>query len=1043
MRRIPCAVVALVAFSGVTARGETPAEVDFARDVQPLLASRCLECHDKKQQKSGFRLDVRKTAFEGGESGEPAIVPGDADASPLVLRVESQDESDRMPPEGAPLTGEQIALLRKWVASGAKWPDELAGDERDKTKHWAFVPPVRPELPAVKNEVWVRNAIDRFILAKLEQEGLLPSPETDRVTLIRRLSLDLIGLPPTIEEVEAFIHDSSPDAYEKLVDRLLASPHYGERWARHWLDAARYADSDGYEKDKLRWVWFFRDWVINALNKDLPYDQFIIEQLAGDQLPGATQDQLVATGFLRNSMLNEEGGIDPEQFRMEAMFDRMDAIGKSILGITIQCAQCHNHKFDPVTQEDYYRLFAFLNNDHEGNVLVYTPAEQMQRAEMFRQIKEIEGELQHRTPDWQEQLAKWVEKTKSDQPEWTVLEPDEAEGLTGSQRYFLQSDHSLLAQGYAPTHHTHVIHVRSDLTEIRAFRLELLNDPNLPRNGPGRSILGTGALTDIEIEAAPAGEPDKKQKIKIASATADVNPPEAELNPIYDDKSGNRRITGPIAFAIDGKDETAWSHEVDPGRRNLPRKAVFVLEQPIKNPGGTLLTIHLKQYHGGWNSDDNQNNNLGRVRLSITGAENAVADPLPASVRPVLSVPAAERSPGQTAALFSHWRTTVPEWKEANERIEALWKTHPEGHIQLVLLARDNPRNTAMLKRGDFLKPDRKVEPGVPGFLHPLPENAPATRLTFAKWLVDRNSPTAARSLVNRVWQTYFGIGLVSSSEDLGTQAEKPSHPELFDWLAVEFMDRGWSLKDLHRLIVTSATYRQSSQVNDELLARDPYNRLLAHGPRVRVEAEIVRDIALAASGLLTPTVGGPSVFPPLPEFMIQPPVSYGPKIWQTAAGPDRYRRGLYTFRYRSVPYPVLQTFDAPNGDFSCVRRVRSNTPLQALVGLNEPVFVECAQALAAKTLSEGGDCDERRLDYAFRRCLSRQPTADERAELLAFYGKQKERAAEGWLNPWQIAGGEGAAKPTVPKGATPVELAAWTAVSRVLLNLDETITKE
>jgi hypothetical protein len=502
-------------------------------------------------------------------------------------------------------------------------------------------------------------------------------------------------------------------------------------------------------------------------------------------------------------------------------------------------------------------------------------------------------------------------------------------------------------------------------------------------------------------------------------------------------------VTGPIAFAIDGKDETAWSHEVDPGRRNLPRKAVFVLEQPIKNPGGTLLTIELKQYHGGWNSDDNQNNNLGRVRLSVTGAENAVADPLPAAVRPLLSVPAADRPPGQTAALFSHWRTTVPEWKEANERIEAIWKKHPEGHIQLVLLARENPRNTAMLKRGDFLKPDRKVEPGVPGFLHPLPENAPPTRLTFAKWLVDRNSPTAARSLVNRVWQTYFGIGLVSSSEDLGTQAEKPSHPELFDWLAVEFMDRGWSLKDLHRLIVTSATYRQSSQVNDELVARDPYNRLLAHGPRIRVEAEIVRDIALAASGLLTPTVGGPSVFPPLPEFMIQPPVSYGPKIWQTATGPDRYRRGLYTFRYRSVPYPVLQTFDAPNGDFSCVRRVRSNTPLQALVGLNEPVFVECAQALAAKTLSDGGDCDEKRMDYAFRRCLSRQPTAEEKAELLAFYGKQKERAAEGWLNPWQIAGGEGAAKPTVPKGATPVELAAWTAVSRVLLNLDETITKE
>jgi hypothetical protein len=889
----------------------------------------------------------------------------------------------------------------------------------------------------------VRNPIDRFILARLEKEGLCPSPEADRITLLRRLSLDLVGLPPTPAEVDAFLADPDPRAYEKAVERLLASPHYGERWGRHWLDAARYADSDGFEKDKPRFVYFFRDWVIGAFNRDLPYDRFVVEQLAGDLLPGATQDQVVATGFLRNSMINEEGGVDPEQFRMEAMFDRMDAIGKGILGLTIQCAQCHNHKFDPLTQQDYYRLFAFLNNDHEANVAVYTPQEQQRRAEVFRQIHEAEAELRHRDPNWRAKMHAWEETVRGGQPEWVVLRPTVENESTGGQKYQPLEDGSFLCLSYAPTKHTVRLHARTDVQDVTAFRLELLTDPNLPLGGPGRSIKGTGALTEFKVEAAPADDPGKKQQVKFVKATADVNPPETPLDPIFDDKSGKRRVTGPAGFAIDGKDEAAWGTDVGPGRRNQPRKAVFLADKPIRNPKGTLLTFLLTQNHGGWNSDDNQNCNLGRFRLSLTTKPGAEADPLPARVRQLLSVPCDRRSPADEAAIFSYWRTTVPAWKEANDRIEVLWRQHPEGSSQLVLRAREKPRPTSVLKRGDFLKPAAPVTAGVPAFLHPLPPGASTDRLTFARWLVDRRSPTTARALVNRVWQTYFGTGIVETSEDLGTQSPPPSHPELLDWLAVEFMDRGWSMKDLHRLIVTSATYRQSSKVTPEMFARDPGNRLLARGPRFRVEAEVVRDVALAASGLLNPKIGGRSVFPPLPAFLTEPPASYGPKIWPEDKGPERYRRGLYTFRYRSIPYPVLQTFDAPNGDFACVRRVRSNTPLQALMTLNEPVFLDCARALALRTLREGGPTDRDRVVYAFRRCLARPPAAEEAAELLTLLERERQHFAGPGAKAWDLAAADPAHPPRLPDGQTPAALAAWTVVSRVLLNLDETISKE
>jgi mono/diheme cytochrome c family protein len=1042
--------------SAALAADEKP-RVDFARDVRPIFQARCYQCHDGRKHTSGLRLDVRSIALRGGDSGKPAVVPGHSATSALMRRVTSTDKSEAMPPKGQRLSAEQIRLLRAWIDAGAVWPDALAGE--DKAGHWAFRPPVRPPLPAVKDERWPRNAIDRFILARLEKERLRPSPEADRTTLIRRLYLDLIGLPPSIAEVDAFLADRSEAAYEKVVDRLLSSPHYGERWGRHWLDAARYADSDGFEKDKPRQVWFYRDWVIHALNRDLPYDQFIIEQVGGALLafraPSFTfraqsaqrarnvNESSIATGYLRNSMINEEGGIDPEQFRMEAMFDRMDAIGKGVLGLTIQCCQCHNHKYDPMTQAEYYRMFAFLNNAHEATAAAYTPADQMKRAEIFRQVRAAENDLRHRHPDWRRRMYAWEDKVKNDQLEWTVVRPDVDNETDGGQKILPLEDGSFLAQGYAPTKHTLKMAVRTGAKDITAFRLELLTDPTLPLGGPGRSVLGTAALTEFKVQAAPADKPAQRAWVKFVKATADVNPPEAPLASIFDDKSKRRRVTGPVGYAIDGKDETAWGIDIGPGRRNQPRKAVFLADKPIRHPSGTVLTFHLTQNHGGWNSDDNQNHNLGRFRLALTTRPGAAADPLPAKVRALLAVPREKRTPAQKAAVFSYWRTTVPAWKEANDKIDALWRQHPEGTSQLVLRERDRPRDTHVLKRGDFLKPGQVVTPGVPAFLHPLPAGVPLDRLTFARWLVDRRAPTTARALVNRVWQTYFGAGLVATSEDLGTQSEPPSHPELLDWLAVEFMDRGWSLKQLHRLIVSSATYRQSSKVAPGLHAKDPFNRLLARGPRFRVEAEVVRDIALAASGLLNAKVGGRSVFPPLPAFLVVPPASYGPKIWPEDKGPERYRRALYTFRYRSVPYPVLQTFDAPNGDFACVRRARSNTPLQALLTLNEPVFLDCGRALALRALTDGGKGDADRLVYAFRRCLSRPPTADESAELLALLTKEREHFARPGAKPRELAATDAAQPPRLPAGAAPANLAAWTVVARVLLNLDETITKE
>jgi hypothetical protein len=715
-----------------------------------------------------------------------------------------------------------------------------------------------------------------------------------------------------------------------------------------------------------------------------------------------------------------------------------------VLGLTIQCAQCHDHKFDPIRQEDYYRMFAFLNNDHEGSAPVYAPADLMKLADQHRQIGEIEESLRHVTPDWPGKMAQWELTVKASEPRWTMVQPSVDDISTGGQRYLPQADGSLLAQGYAPTKHEVKLTTTVKAPRITAFRLELLTDPNLPLGGPGRSFKGTGALTEFSVEAAGVGSPAKPARVKFATATADFgDAPDTPLEPNFDDRSGKKRVTGPVAFAIDGKDETAWGIDAGPGRRNTARKAVFTLATPIVHAKGAQLVFRLKQNHGGWNSDDLMTNNLGRVRLSYTAARQPAADPLPQAVRDILSIPREQRTTAQTHAVFSFWRTTVAAFKDANDKIEAIARQHPEPSTsQLVLATRRDTRQTHLLRRGDWLKPGKAVRPGVPAALHQLPTQAPPTRLTFARWLVDPKSPTTARAFVNRVWQTYFGTGLVATSEDLGTQSEAPSHPELLDWLAVEFVDHGWKQKDLHRLIVSSAVYRQSSRIEAAQLEKDPYNRLLARGARFRVEGEIVRDISLAISGLLNPAVGGRSVMPPAPDFLFKPPASYAPFPWIEETGPERYRRALYTYRRRTTPFPMLQTFDAPDGAVACVRRARSNTPLQALTLLNEPVSMEAARAFALTIVGEGGKTDAQRVTYAFRRALSRPPTEREQEILVQLIEKQKARVAEGWVNTHALTTGKDGL-PTLPEGVTPAVLAAYTVAARTLLSLDETITKQ
>jgi hypothetical protein len=1034
IRALKLAPLAAILVAGSTLRADVAP--DFVRDIRPILADACFHCHgpDSAQRKGKFRLDLKEEAYRAGKSGKTPIVPGKPEQSELIARITSKSADEVMPPRDSKtqLKGEQIETLKRWVAAGGTYQS-----------HWAFTAPQKSELPAVRDAEWSKNPVDRFIEAKLESEKLSHAPAADRAALLRRLSLDLIGLPPSPKEIDAFIADGSPDAYEKQVDRLLASPHFGEKWARHWLDAARYADSDGYEKDLPRKQHAWRDWVINAFNRDLPYDQFLTEQLAGDLLPNSTQDQKIATGFLRNGMVNEEGAIIAEQFRMEGMFDRMDTIGKSILGLTIQCAQCHSHKFDPLTQEEYYRLMAFVNNDYEAVTWVYSPEQLAQIKKINEGIASLESKIKTEHADWQAKELAWEEQVRANELKWDQLKPIDPEFGGGLSHPQTQPDNSVLTLGFRAGDGDLWLFADTKATNLTGLRLEALTHGDLPFGGPGRSGTGTFAVSEIIVQAQKAGT-DKWEPVKLVNATADFEEKEHSIMPPYKRNDQDNRKLGPASFLVDGKGETAWGADRGTGRRHQDAKAVIQFEKPIGYAEGTKLKITLQFRHSGNDAHGRTNQLLGRFRVSVTSEASPKVDPLPRTVREAIHAAPDKRTPEQQAAVFSFWRSTVPDFKPANDEVEKLWATYPQGETVLNLAQRtpDMTRQTTMLDRGVWDKPAKVVTPGVPAFLHPLAETGgQMNRLTLAHWLTDKKSPTTARVAVNRIWQNMFGVGIVETSEDFGVRASEPSHPQLLDWLAVDYMENGWSTKKLLRTIVTSNTYRASSRVTPELLERDPRNRLLARGPRFRPDAEVVRDNALAIAGVINDRVGGPSFFPPVPDNLFA--VSFIPvDFWATAQGPERYRRSLYMFRRRSIPDPLLQCFDAPNGDFSCARRMRSDTPLAALAGLNEATMVEAAQAMSLRVLRESRRSDADRAAYAFRLCTGRVPKGDEVNEILRLFESQKKRIADGFLNSRELMTGDPAKLPAIPEGATPTDAAAWTIVSRVLLNLDETLTK-
>ncbi len=1001
------------------AAGET--KIQYHRDVLPILSDHCFHCHgvDSASRQGGLRLDQWEHANEGGDSGQPAIVAGDLQTSELITRISGVDEDLVMPPPQAndPLSPKQIDTLKRWVERGAEYQP-----------HWGFQPPRQPSLPT-SDDTPDRHPIDAWVRHQLDLLEMQPADPAPDHVICRRLYLDLIGIPPTPEEVASFRREG----FSATVEKLLNSPRYGEKWARHWLDVARYSDTNGYEKDLRREQWIWRDWVIEALNADMPYDQFVIQQIAGDLLPDATQAEIIATGMLRNSMINEEGAIVPEEFRMAEMFDRLDCVGKAVLGLTTQCAQCHTHKFDPLTHTEYFGMFAFLNNAYEAQSWVYRP-------EQLRKIEQIKGaisatyrQVQQQQPQWQAAVQQWQQEVVAGLPNWQTVRMHDLGAVSGLNHPVALKDDSILMLGHTSADVYFI--GQPHLQGKTGLRLEVLTHGDLPFDGPGRNGVGTWEIFELEVSIRP---PDADwQKLTLVQPTADWSEPERV-------REEGKKKSGPVAFLTDGDRTTGWTADRGVGRRNQPSVAVVQFEQPVDCPEGTEIKVAL---HMGAM--------VGRCRISLTDSPTPGSPPIDYAVQQRL-----QRSPQQWNQqdwdqVFAAWLRTQADFAEAVAAIDEQWAAFPAGWTSVLHLREREPENarpTHLLDRGEWNQPLERVSPHTPEMLHSFaPQQSSAdggndsesepVRLQFARWLVRADSPLAARVAVNRVWQAIFGSGLVATPEDFGTRAPVPEHLELLDWLAVDFMQNGWSQKRLIQQIVTSATYQQDSRMTPERLAEDPDNRLLARGPRFRADAEVVRDIALAASGLLSLEMGGPGVIPPVPQNVLDYNYTY-PSYWKPTEGPQRYRRTVYGFRKRSMPDPATSNFDAPNGDMACVQRVRSNTPLAALTGLNETIFVEAARALAIRILREAGPDDAQRTKHGFLLCTSREPDLQEQAALLEFLTQQRQRLSDGWLNPREVATGNPEQIPELPEGATPQDAAALTLLSRVLLNLDETLTK-
>ena len=1008
-----------------------PARIDYVRDIQPIFQRHCYECHGPSRARARLRLNSPDSILRGGASG-PVITPGKSEESLIVRRLLALDFDDQMPLEADPLPPATIALVRAWIDQGADFGSARTMSTEADQEHWAYVAPRRPKAPAVTNFNWVRNPIDPFVLARLEKEQLQPSPEASKATLLRRVSLDLTGLPPSPSDLDTFLADPSPDAYEKVVDRLLASPHFGERWARPWLDLARYADTNGHEKDNRRAIWKYRDWVISALNQDMPFDRFTIEQIAGDMLPNATIDQRIASGFHRNAMTNEEGGVDPDESMYEVLVDRINTTATTWLGTTLACAQCHNHKYDPFSQKDYFRLLAFFaGSDYESRTSgdgtryleprldLATPDQENSRKQIQADIDALEQTLKKDTPALRQAQRRWELSTLAADRTWVPLAPQGLEATNGVSLQRLP-DNSVLASGPNPSLTSYTLTAQTSLQGITAVRLEALPDPSLPRGGPGRDAYGHFRITGIEIDATPA-RPIGKRPAAIRFTNIKVDDSVYAFTPadlLAGQPTGSARNSG------------AWTINAMRDVVRVPRQAVVVANAPFGYLGGTELTLRIHHLDG------TIGQGVGRFRLSVTTALDPLAGAdVPARLRAVMKVPASDRTKAQAEELATFFRSTTRLLASTRDALTAARKKLVDLQIPSTLVMKERASferpSYELRERGSFTQKGPRMFAGTPSALHPMPDNLPANRLGFARWLVDPDNPLVARVAVNRLWEQIFGRGLVETSEDFGTQGSPPTHPELLDWLASEFMANGWSQKKIIRTIVTSATYRQSSTVSPALLERDPYNRLLARGARFRLDAEAVRDVALAASGLLSTKMYGPSVFP------LQPPgiwnMPYNSDKWTTSSGEDRYRRSLYTFWRRTSPYPAFMTFDATSREYCTVRRVRTNTPLQALTLLNDPASFEAARALARRMTGDASAAPDAIAAHGVKLVLSRQATGAEIARLMQFFEEERRH----------FAGQPAAAAAVAGARDASAELAAWVMVANVLLNLDETVVRE
>lgn len=1011
--------------------------------MKPLFQKHCVDCHGPEKQKAGLRLDTAKSAIQGGDSGA-AITPGDAAKSLLFERITAADEDERMPPKGDPLPPEAIDSISAWIQAGAQGPPDESPDDAPRTRssHWAFQPLLRPALPPARanpgslserdpesNVAGAETAIDRFVRARLRRDSIEPAPEADPSTLIRRLSLDLTGLPPAPDALDAYRNDTAPGAYERLVDRLLASPHFGEHWGRHWLDLARYADSDGYEKDRVRPnAWVYRDWVIDAFNDDMPFDEFTRQQLAGDLLPRGGLAAKVATGFHRNTLTNTEGGVDQEEFRCKANVDRTSTTSTIWLGLTVGCAECHTHKFDPITQREFYQLYAFFDAVQEKDIPAPPPDEwaryQAALADWTSARREIEfARDAYFESDLSDARTAWEARVAATASTWHQAVPVAAHAANGTTLTPLP-DGTVEAGGPSPNTEIYTVEFEVPPWEIAAIRLEPVPAVG-DTAGPGRTGHGNFVLSEF-------------------SAVLIQDAAESPL-PIRSARSDYSQAKYPAENSIDGDRSTGWAIG---GAILDPHAIVFSLEHPARvgeagRSSGARLRLVIDQSHGTMHTID-------RIRVAFSNTPlTETPNPVPVDVIQISAIPVDERTEEQRLRVDEYYRGHVdPTALDFKDQLARHDKRKPSAPTRKArtLAENPNPPLTRIHLRGDFLRKGEPVEPGTLSVLHPFHPRQDSTRpnrLDLADWLMAPENSLTPRVTVNRLWAQLFGAGLVKTVDDFGTRGDLPSHPELLDWLASEYRRLGWSRKALIKTIVMSATYRQTSKHRTDLVDLDPTNRLLARQNRFRLSAEGVRDAWLTASGLLDATIGGPSIRPPLPADIAA--LGYANSVqWNTSPGGDAYRRGLYIHFQRTVPYPMLVTFDAPDRNATCARRERSNTPLQALTLLNGPVFQEAARALAHRIHDAESASGEEKLRIAFRLCFSRDPDRDEMTVLKTLIERQQPIFETDAARRSLVTGITRDDETLESKSTTAtVELAQWVTIARTLLNLDEFITRE